>query len=77
MDYEHKQPAVGEAMQAAMKKRGCDLTLEESREFSVTLLRLYELGALHFYDAEGHEVTLPGEGSENEERGLPFGRPRP
>lgn len=51
-----KMHVFGEAMQAAMAKHGCELTLEESQHFSRTLLRLFELGALVFYDAHGNVI---------------------
>lgn len=57
-DHEHKQPVFGEAIQAAMNARGANLTLDEARGFFLKMLRLYELGALRFYDVEGNEVTL-------------------
>lgn len=58
-DDEQKSPVFGEGIQAAMAARGHELTLAESQEFAKSLLRLFELGALVFYDADGNEVRLP------------------
>lgn len=52
----------GRAMQKAMAERGCELSLDEAREFSRSLLRLFELGALVFYDADGNEIQLGEDG---------------
>jgi|GEM_PF-4677984 len=41
-----KTHVVGEALQAAMAERGCDLTLEESRRFAITLIDLIASGLL-------------------------------
>lgn len=60
-DDEQKPPVFGEAIQAAMAARGHELTLAESQEFAKSLLRLFELGAFIFYDADGNEVKLPGD----------------
>lgn len=48
----------GEAMQSAMKARGCDLTLEDSQQLARQLLHLVDIGALVSHPAEDHEVEL-------------------
>ena len=57
-ECEPRKHVFGEAMQEAMAKHGCELTLEESQQFSRTLLRLFELGALVFHDADGNEIKI-------------------
>lgn len=54
-----KKRVFGEAMQAAMKAKGCDLTLEESRQLVRQLLHLVEIGALVSHEAEDREVESP------------------
>ncbi|PKQ16721.1 MAG: hypothetical protein CVT67_02825 [Actinobacteria bacterium HGW-Actinobacteria-7] len=46
----------GQAIQEAMAARGCEMTLEESRQFVRTLLGLFECGAFVFVDAEGNDL---------------------
>jgi len=62
-DNEHEQPVFGEATQAAMNARGANLDLDEDRALFLAFLRLHELGALRFYDAEGNEIATPRSGS--------------
>lgn len=45
-DRHCRQHVVGEALQAAMAKRGCELTLEESRRFAITLIDLVAAGLI-------------------------------
>jgi nitrogen fixation/metabolism regulation signal transduction histidine kinase len=46
MDGERRKPVFGEAIQEAMARKGCDLTLEESRHFAQTLLDLISAGVI-------------------------------
>ena len=46
MDGECRKPVFGEAIQEAMARKGCDLTLEESRHFARTLLDLISKGVI-------------------------------
>lgn len=41
-----RKMVFGEAMQQLMERRGCHLTLDESKQFVRSLLRLVEIGAL-------------------------------
>ena len=54
MTEQAPKPAFGEAIQAAMAARGCILTLDESKRFALTLIRLAELGALTFEPLQIH-----------------------
>jgi len=45
-DATSEKHVVGEAMQKLMAEKGCDLTLEESRRFVLTLLHLIEHGLI-------------------------------
>lgn len=56
-----KEPVFGEAIQAAMAKKGCELTLGEAQEFARTLLDLIEMGVLVAVDADGNEIPGPKE----------------
>lgn len=47
-----QEPIPGQAMQKAFVARGYDMSIDEARHFVETLLALFELGALAFYDAE-------------------------
>ena len=46
MHEECRSPVFGEAIQKAMARRGCDLTLEESQHFARTLLDLISKGVI-------------------------------
>ena len=46
MDEECRSPVFGEAIQKAMARKGCDLTLEESQHFAQTLLDLVSKGVI-------------------------------
>jgi hypothetical protein len=46
MDGGCRKPVFGEAIQAAMARKGCDLTLEESQHFARTLLDLVSAGVI-------------------------------
>lgn len=46
MDGKSRKPVFGEAIQEAMARRGCDLTLEESQHFARTLLDLISAGVI-------------------------------
>lgn len=48
MTEQPHKPVFGEAIQAAMAARGCHVSLEESQRFALSLIRLFELGALTF-----------------------------
>lgn len=61
--HKRKEPVFGEAIQAAMAKKGCELTLGEAQEFARTLLDLIELGLLVPVDADGNTIPLPEPGS--------------
>lgn len=45
-DNPSKDHVPGEALQAAIAKRGCNLTLEESRHLAITLIDLIANGLL-------------------------------
>lgn len=57
--HKEKRPVFGEAIQAAMAKRGCHLTLFESQQFARALLDLISMRALVFFDADGNEIPWP------------------
>ena len=46
MDEKCQSPVFGEAIQKAMARKGCDLTLEESQHFARSLLRLISEGVI-------------------------------
>ena len=46
VDEECRSPVFGEAIQKAMARKGCDLTLEESQHFARTLLDLISAGVI-------------------------------
>ena len=46
MDEECRSPVFGEAIQKAMARKGCELTLEESQHFARTLLHRISEGMI-------------------------------
>jgi len=51
-----KNPRFGQAIQKVMADRECELTLAESQQFVLCLIRLFELRALVFYDDDGNRL---------------------
>ncbi|MHB1020110.1 MAG: hypothetical protein ACYC1R_07880 [Coriobacteriia bacterium] len=61
MDGECRKPVFGEAIQEAMARRGCDLTLEESQHFARTLLDLISEGVIVADSSVKPGVESPGD----------------
>jgi len=51
----------GEAIQKAMARKGCDLTLEESQHFARTLLELISAGVIVADSSVKPGVESPGD----------------
>jgi len=63
MDGGHLKPVFGEATQKAMARRGCDLTLEESRHLARTLLDLINKGVIVADSSMKPNAEIPGDWS--------------
>ena len=61
MDEECRSPVFGAAIQKAMARRGCDLTLEESQHFARTLLDLISKGVIVADPSVKPGVEIPGD----------------
>jgi hypothetical protein len=59
MDGERLKPVFGEAAQKAMARRGCDLTLEETRHLTRTLLDLIGQGVIVADSSAKPDVEIP------------------
>lgn len=61
MDGECQKPVFGEAIQEAMARKGCDLTLEEAQHFARTLLDLISKGGIVADSSVKPGVESPGD----------------
>ena len=61
MDGKSRKPVFGEAIQEAMARRGCDLTLEESQQFARTLLDLISKGGIVADSSVRPGAEIPGD----------------
>lgn len=61
MDEECRSPVFGEAIQKAMARKGCDLTLEESQHFARTLLDLISAGVIVADASVKPDAQSPGD----------------
>lgn len=61
MGDECGSPVFGKTIQKAMARKGCDLTLEESRHFARTLLDLISKGVIVADSSVKPGVESPGD----------------
>lgn len=69
MDGGCRKPVFGEAVQKAMARKGCDLTLEESQHFAQTLLDLINKGVIVADSSVTPGVVSPGDPCSPQETG--------